>query len=827
MKVSVNTLKQYTDITISTDKLVEIINARLGGVEEVIDLSAKYRDVYVVRVASVEKHPDADKLTICKIDDSRKVADLERDEDGYVTVVCGAPNVRAGMFTTWLPPKATVPSTYSDDKPFILDARKLRGVLSNGMLAAGDELDINNDHDGIVEIDPEEWIPGEKTIRPGVSFADLYGLNTQIIDIENKMFTHRPDCFGQLGVAREIAGITHTQFVSPSWYGGDVEYKNTESPQLDIVVTNDIQEKVPRFMAAVMSNVTIKASPLWLQCELAALGVRAINNIVDVTNYIMLLTGQPLHAYDYDSIRGKKIGARMALSGEKVHLLNGKTAELTGDDIVIVDGGGPIGLAGVMGGADSEVSADTKNIVIECATFDMYTIRKTSMRHGLFTDAVTRFTKGQSSLQNPHIIAMAMRSIADVSGAKTASKVQDVSPRNDQLKKVSLPLCFINDRLGLKLSVDEVKKLLEHTEFSVDVAGDSLVVQAPFWRTDIALPEDIVEEVGRLYGFDSLPRELPMRSTKPTVQNANIIVRQLLRSSMKHLGANELLTYSFVHEDLLKKSSQPIEQAFRLSNALSPDLQYYRLTVLPSLLDKVHANIKAGVDEFLLYEIGKGHNKKFHASDDNGLPLEIEFMDMVYSRKKPGNGAPYYKMLATVKKIVRDLGADLVIKPIEDPIDAPVSAPFDQTRSALLETPDGIFVGMVGELKHDVRKSFKLPDYTSAATLDLKGLIEVWKNKKHNYRTLRKYPGTKKDISIVVDRDTSYIEVMRTAMMTMLRIASHETIDANITPVSIYQSSENSDKKTITLRLDVADTEKTITEKQAMRYVKEIEALYN
>ncbi|MCA9328074.1 hypothetical protein KDA14_06100, partial [Candidatus Saccharibacteria bacterium] len=291
MRVSLNTVKQYTKVDLSVDELVQKINQQLGGVEQVVDLGARYKDTLIVKVLSAVKHEDADKLSVCIVDDGGTVKDVERDSDGHVQVVCGAPNVHADMFAIWLPPGATVPASFEDAEPFVLSAREIRGVKSNGMLAAADELAIGTDHDGIVEINPDEWRPYDVAIKPGASFAEAYGLNDMAIDIENKMFTHRPDLFGQLGVAREIAGIQHQSFTSPDWYLKKPDFKQSSS--LELTVSNKKKKKVPRFMAVAIKDIEVKPSPLWLQCALVAMGGKPINNIVDVTNYIMLLTAQP------------------------------------------------------------------------------------------------------------------------------------------------------------------------------------------------------------------------------------------------------------------------------------------------------------------------------------------------------------------------------------------------------------------------------------------------------------------------------------------------------------------------------------------------------
>lgn len=366
-------------------------------------------------------------------------------------------------------------------------------------------------------------------------------------------------------MAREVAGITGRQFTSPSWYKVLPEFNRGDVQELR--VENNASAVVPRFMAVLVKDVVVKASPLWLQCELVRLGSKPINNIVDVTNYIMLLTGQPTHAYDYDKLRGQALIARMANEGETITLLNNKTYELTPDDIVIADAEGPVGLAGIMGGRDSEVSDTTTNVVLECATFDMYAVRRSSMRHGVFTDALTRFNKGQSPLQNPYILSLLLSSLYDVAGGRQASDIYDVGTTSQALPAVKASVEFINSRLGLQLSTDEVMKLLQCVEIDVSRASDQsteLSIVPPFWRTDIEQPEDVVEEVGRLHGFDKLPRELPRRLASPAAKNTRRVLKQRVRDSLTRVGANEVLSYSFVHENVMKRAGQNTDYAFRL-----------------------------------------------------------------------------------------------------------------------------------------------------------------------------------------------------------------------------------------------------------------------
>ena len=825
MKVSLNIVRSLINFELpSVDELVLRVNQQLGGVEEVIDLGAKYAGARIVRIVECGKHPDADRLSVTKIDDGGAVSDVPRDDNGYVQVVCGAPNVHADMWAIWLSPGSTVPASFDDTEPFVLGARPLRGVLSQGMLAAADELAIGTAHKGIIEI-TENDLPSGAELQAGARFAEIFGLDDFVLDIENKMFTHRPDCFGQLGVAREIAGIFGKQFISPEWYKAQQQFSTAEG--LDLMITNGAPELVPRFMAVAIKDVEVKPSPLWLQCQLVAMGGKPINNIVDATNYIMLMTAQPTHAYDYDKLRGHQLGARLARPDEKVSLLNGKEYELTADDIIIADGEGVIGLAGIMGGSNTEVSNDTKNIVLECATFDMYALRKTAMRHGVFTDALARFNKGQSPLQNAAVLKRLMSMVSGVQ----ASEVFDLKQFSDEFDdyfdgkytpaNIDIDSKFINERLGLKLSENDICGLLNNVEIrshGPEEELDYICIQSPFWRTDLELSEDIVEEVGRLYGFDKLPRELPHRSIKPVPKNPRRELKNAIRQSLSRAGANEILTYSFVHERILKNAEQDITQAYKLSNALSPDLQYYRLTVLPSLLDKVYANIKSGHNEFALFEIGKGHLKSKGLNKED-LPIENNYIDLVYSSKKDKPGAPFY----VAKKIIDNLGKDLSVKfefeKIVNQIDKQILAPFDIDRSSLIRIDNGDIVGLVGELKQSVIKNFKLPQYISAASIDIDILQKnISKNIGDSYHPLSKFPSTRRDISIEIDLAVSYKDVLN-VVKNSLQKQDDEFISIRL--VDIYRAKDSS-FKTITLNISMTNYNRTLTATDASRIIENI-----
>lgn len=801
MKISLNWVKEFTDVKVDVDELVRKIGAQLGEVEEVISLGERYEKIVVAKVVSCKKHPNADKLNVCKLDDGGKTRNVKRDDDGFVQVVCGAPNVRAGLMVAWIPPGAIVPSTF-DKEQFKLDVRPLRGVDSNGMIASGKELALNDDHDGIMIID--------KPAKPGTLLAEVYDLDDYIIDVENKMFTHRPDCFGILGVAREIAGIQHVRFTSPKWYQQVHEdaLKQT-ADTLPLSVTNEIPKLVPRFMAVPISGVSVKKSPIAMQSYLSRVGIKPINNVVDITNFMMMLTAQPLHAYDYDKVAAQDsakqatIAVRHPNKNEKITLLGGKQITPRADAIMIATKNQLIGVGGIMGGADTEVDDNTTNIILECANFDLYNIRRSSMEHGLFTDAVTRFNKGQSPLQNDRVLAHTVQWLAKHASGEVAGPTIDKKHSLPHLDAIKITNEFINKRLGTKLTDKEIGKLLTNVEFAVHTTDD-IQVTPPFWRTDIEIREDIVEEVGRLYGYDHLPLELPRRSVHPPAKNESLEIKSRVREVLSSAGANEVLTYSFVHGDLMQKVGQDPKQAFKLSNALSPDLQYYRLSLTPSLLDKIHANIKAGHQEFVMFELNKAHQK--NKLDDEKLPKEFERLAVVYTAKNQVSGAAYFQAKHYLEHLVRSLadGATLTFEPLKENDTDQATTYYDPKRSANILLEGEIF-GRIGEYKASVRKALKLPANTAGFEVSIPRLREVADN--NTYQPLNKFPSTDQDMSFKVKETQQYSELISVLEQELQAAKKEHGYKAQISPVDIYQDSK---AKHITVRLTCEHPERTL-----------------
>ena len=807
MRISVKWIKELAGIDYRVAEIVDRIGSQLGAIEEVINFGERYKGLLVVKVIKVEKHSDADKLNVCLIDDGKKAQKIKRNPDGLIQVVCGAPNVQDGMFAVWIPPGSIVPSTFDKD-PFEISTRKIRGVESNGMLASASELGISDDHSGIVELTADDF---ESEVKEGVLFADVANLDDTIIDLENKMFTHRPDCFGVLGVAREIAGIFNRKFKSPDWYISDPIFNKSSGLKL----SGDVDSKtgVSRFMIVAFDQVEIKPSPLWIQIRLQKCGIKPINNVVDITNYTMYLTGQPLHAYDYDRVKSfsggdPELNVRFGKE-ERIKLLNGKEISFDSDSVVIATDKKAIGLGGIMGGSETEVNQSTKRIILEAATFDLYNIRRTSMKFGLFTEAVVRFSKGQSNLQNDRAIKFAMKLVSEMCGGQQASNVIDITQDKSSKEKVGLSVDFINSRLGSNLSEAVVLKHLQNVEF--DVRSDrEISVKPPFWRQDIEIAEDVVEEIGRLNGYHNLNVSLPTRDAKATKQNPEHIFNQKLRDLLSRAGANELLTYSFVHGKIIQGANQNPDKAFRLSNAISPDLQYYRMSILPSLLVQVRPNNKAGFDKFAFFEIGKTHQKT--KLNKEKLPNELESLAFVFacSDKKSKNlqGSAYYQSKAYLAWLSRKLGINFCYQKISDSNASDLSLMFDSSKSAeIVEENSSKVLGVVGEFHKNVVKNFKLPNYCSGFELDI-CLLRKHSEGKIPFKIISKYPSTQQDICF---RSKPNLKVydLETQIKKHLDTESDEHgYDISLELIDIYQGKDM--KKHITYRVRLSHQDRTL-----------------
>lgn len=804
---SLSNQKQINDLlSLSLGELAEKLNSQIGAYDEIIYFGERYSGILIAKVVSVEPHPNADKLKVVKIDDGDVADGLARDEKGYVQVVCGAPNVREGILVAWIPPGATVPASFEEKEPFKLATIKLRGVVSNGMLASAKELGINNEHDGILEIEDDA------KLKPGTEFKTLYGLDDVIVDFENKMFTHRPDCFGHLGIAREVAAIQGLKFKSPQWYLNAPKFPESDDAKLKVSI---LTKNCPKYRATVIEDVKLSSSPLWMQSFLSRLGMRPINNLVDITNYIMVMSGQPLHAFDLDKLKklsgvseSLEIIVREARDNEELTLLDGKTVKLKGSDLVIATPEKAVALAGVMGGAETEVDENTKNILLECASFDMYAVRRTSMHHGIFTDAVTRYTKGQTARQIDAVSAHASEMFTELAGGKISLSVSD--GKAEPQPSLSLRPEKLNSVLGTNLDVDQISEILKRVEIGVEKEGQNLTIAPPFWRTDLEKEEDVIEEVGRIYGFNNIEATLQSRQIDPARINPMIKLKQAIRAELAKLGANEVLTYSFVHSKLIEAANQHTDLAFKIRNALSPDLQYYRLSLVLSLLSQIHKNIKDGFNQLAIFEIGKVHIQGHQDEHDDQVPKEMQRLALSVASKKGSAEDAYYQAKLYLTELMGNLQIDFELIRTDKEFfgeKIPVTAPFSQVNSATIfvdEKP----VGIIGNFSPATAAKLKLPQFSAGFELDLANLVEKSQSN-FKYQPLAKYPAINQDLTIEVPIEVNFSDVERNLTLKL----KESGLNFKLTPVSIYQA-EGSEARNITFNVWLNHPDRTLEAKE-------------
>ena len=822
MIISVNWLKKFVPDLPEIDELSKLIGARLVEIESIENLNEKYKDVVIARVISAKKVEGSDHLNLCKIDDGGKRDGVERDENGFIQVVCGAPNVREGLFVAWLPPKAIVPETFGGEN-FQLSARKLMGNMSNGMIASLRELGLGDEHDGILEISPEAF---ENGLQAGDSFAEKFELNDYLLEVENKSLTHRPDCFGIIGFAREVAGILGQKFVEPDFIKQSdfgFEVNNDKS----IMVDAQDSEICERYTAAVFDVSDISKNPnLTLEkTYLLRSGMRPIDVITDLANELMLETGQPLHTFDFDKLvkingsENVKMTVRKAFENEELELLYGRKIKMSQNDIVIAtgeNGENAVALAGAMGGKSTEIDENTTRILVESATFNLYNLRNTQMRHGIFSEAITRFTKGVPEMMSRKVLDLFGVQLLAL-GGKSLSEIAD--SKGDfyyNKSEISVSKDKINQILGTNFSSEEIQKTLENVGILTKNDNSETFV-VPFWRNDLHIEEDSIEEVGRLNGYDNIKLQLPKRTFR-AVKKAKIdLLQSEIREILVSSGANEILTYTFVHGDLLKKAGQDPKNAYKIVNSISPELQYYRQTLTPSLLSKVNQNIRAGFSEFAIFEMNKITEKMLGLNEEN-VPFEQKKLAFVYTKNKGENA--FFEAKNYAEFLFKKLG--LKVEFIKfDLSKSPLSTEFEPKRSALIKVPNSEgekILGVIGEFKKKIQKALKLPESTAGFELDLGILLENTGRTSAKIKDFSKFQSVERDISINVDESRQFAEIFD-----IFKDISSEFrgVEIETLPIDIFNNGDGT--KNISIRFKITPFEKTLNGDEIRDIMQKIE----
>jgi len=721
MKVSIKWLRDYIDFDLSADELAYKLTMAGLEVDSVEKLDSGLDKVIVGKIVNVRQHPNANKLVLCDVDAGAET----------LQIVCGAPNTREGMAAPLALVGAELPSGME------IRAAKVRGQSSYGMLCSEKELGFSEDAAGLMDLSSE--------LKAGTPLAEALGLDDTVLDID--LTPNRPDCLSILGVARELSVITGNPLRKPqiTITEGDREASSLTS------VTILAPDLCPRYAARIIRGVKVTPSPAWMQQRLEAVGLRGINNVVDVTNYVLMELGHPLHAFDYNLLAENRIVVRRACPGEEIVTIDEETRQLTDEMLVIADAEKPVAVAGVMGGFDSEVTEATTDVLLESAYFNPVNIRKTSKSLGMHTDASHRFERGMDIEGLITAIDRAAQLIQELAGGEICKHTVDAYPVKFDRQKIRLRPERVNFVLGTDIPADKMKEILVGLDFEV---SDDWEVTVPTFRPDVTREIDLVEEIARIYGYDNIPFALPTGDIPLAETNAKVVLREKVRTVMLDCGLTEAINYSFYSPKAFDLMYLPEDSAYRnvmrLKNPLSEEQSIMRTTLIPSLLENVRWNINHQVDDVKLFEL----SSTYHPEEEGELPHERELIAGAISGST-GAGtwvdskreADFFDIKGIVEVLLEELGLfEYEVKPTEHPTLHPA-------RNAEL-CVKGESVGILGEVHPDVLDNYDIQQRVYIFELDFDILTKLADTKKY-FKPISQYPSVSRDIAIIVSTDVT------------------------------------------------------------------------
>jgi len=724
MRVSLNWLKEYVNISLSVDDLAELLTMSGLEVEAKEPLGRFLEEVVAARVLSVRAHPRADTLWLCEVEAGR----------GVVQVVCGAPNLRVGMMAPMALPGTKIPGGVE------VKENRIRGEASVGMLLAEDEMGLTEDHTGIMVL-PE-------ALSPGASVAQALSLEDWAFEIG--LTPNRPDCACVIGIAREIAALTKGKLRKPH-----IHFKESDRRIEALTsVTLDDPEGCPRYAAGMVCGFELKPSPFWMRYRLHVSGIRGISNVVDVTNYVLLEMGQPLHAFDYDRLKENRIVVRKAGEGEVFTTLDGKTHTMNKDNLMICDGQRPVALAGVMGGLNSEIFSESRNVLIESAFFDPLTIRKSSKRLSLSTEASYRFERGVDIDGAVPALRRAMMLISELAGGEVIQGIIDNYPAPRSPREIDLRVDKTNRFLGTQLSPEAVGGYLKALEMEVQPSDENVLrVKAPSFRVDITRDWDLMEEVARLEGYDNIPVTIPPIRPSDEKESTEMTMGDRIREIMVGLGFNEAISFSFIAPDsadfLGAEKESPLRSFVTLLNPLTVDQSVMRTSLLPGLLAAVKTNLSYGEKDLKLFEWGRVFIRKgTEELPQEKLALSGLVMGLANSKEwyREERAADFYDVKGDAEALLKALGfRDLLFERGETP-------PWYLKDAAAVIRLSDLRLGTVGQFSPEVLKRFDV-DAPSVFAFEIDGMVLLEKvTGDRTFEPLAKFPAVYRDLSIVAER---------------------------------------------------------------------------
>ncbi|PKH11441.1 phenylalanine--tRNA ligase subunit beta [Planomicrobium sp. MB-3u-38] len=778
MLVSIKWLKDYVNTQdLPPAELGEKITRAGIEVDAVIDRSEGLSNIVVGYVESCEKHPEADKLSICQVNVGEETTQI----------ICGAPNIAAGQNVIVARPGARLPGGMKIKKA------KLRGEESNGMICSLQELGIEG------KLVPKAYAEGIYVLPENAEVGSDVITNFDLDDtvLELGLTPNRADAMSMLGVAYEVGAILEEEVKLP-----EITYTEAEDTASSMLTLNiDSPEANPLYVAKVVRGIEVKESPMWLQQRLMAAGVRPHNNVVDVTNYVLMEYGQPLHAFDYDLLETGNITVRHAKKDELITTLDGNERKLSLNNLVITNGEKPVALAGVMGGANSEVSKNTKTVVIESAYFESGSIRQTSKEHNLRSDASSRYEKGVDPNRVIPAAERAAQLLSELAGGEVlaGSVIFDKLQREEKVVHVSPD--FINSRLGMKIRFDDMLDILNRLQFKTEAMNNQLMISVPTRRQDIQIEEDIVEEIARLYGYDEIPSTLPETATTPGGLSPYQQKRRIVRNYMEGAGLLQATTYSLTSEKSATQFAMKQTELTRLLMPMSEERSTLRQSILPHLLESVSYNTARRTDSVALYETGsvflKGHDELLNEEEHLAAAITGLWLDNSWQGEK--KAVDFF----VLKGIVEGLAAKL---DIELEFERGEMDGLHPGRTAFI-TLDGRRIGIIGQLHPNEQKA---RDLKTTIVMEL-NLAELFKEQTEPlvYTQVPRYPSITRDVALVLSKIVEAGTIEK-----LIRSAGGKLLK-EVSVFDLYEGDNlEAGKKSVAFSLTYFDPEKTLTDEE-------------
>ncbi|MDR0412570.1 MAG: phenylalanine--tRNA ligase subunit beta [Dysgonamonadaceae bacterium] len=799
MNISYNWLKDYLLFDLSPEQLPEVLTAiglETGSVEEVEAVRGGLKGLVTGRIITCEKHPNSDHLHVTTVD-------LGNGEPQQI--VCGAPNVAAGQKVV----VATVGTTlYAGEESFTIKKSKIRGIESNGMICAEDEIGIGSSHDGIIVL-PEET-------PAGMPAKEYYKLESDYV-LEVDITPNRIDAASHYGVARDLAAWLSLHRTPCAVRRPGVEAFRIEDPAPAVTVEVENTTACPRYSGVTIKNITVKESPGWLKKRLEAIGVRSINNVVDVTNYVLHETGQPLHAFDLREIKGNRVIVKTLPEGTPFVTLDGVERKLSANDLMICNAGNGMCIGGVFGGLDSGVTETTQDVFLESACFNPSWIRKTARYHGLNTDASFRFERGADPDNTLYVLKRAALLIKEVAGGAVTGPVQDVYPLKINRPPVALSLRKAGRLIGKHIPEDTIALILKNLEIEVlEKNGDCWLLNIPAYRVDVTRDVDVIEDILRIYGYNNVEVKEEIKSTLSyqTPADKNYKLQYLISEQLTGAGFHEILNNSLTASAYYEPSAAfPKTNAVFVKNPLSAGLDVMRQTLLFGGLETIEYNRNRKNPDLKLYEFGntyfhlperlKENNYLSAIKEEFKLALWLTGNTLANSWIRPAEKTSVYELKAYIENILSRLNIPLkkiACKPFQDDV-------FSDGLS--IETLSGKLLGVFGILRKNVCRQFDIQADVYFAELNWDALLKENKNGQVKYTEIPKFPAVKRDLALLLDKNTSFSDIEKVACRTEKGLLKEVIL------FDVYEGTNLPEgKKSYAVSFILQDEEKTLNDKQ-------------